>query len=58
MQENDISRCRHCIQEIRWTEKFGWIHGHLGGGWNTSCADDENLAEPVVFGGSTTEESE
>lgn len=56
MKENDISRCKHCIQEIRWTRKFGWIHGQLSGGWNPSCEDDANLAEPVVFGESATED--
>lgn len=56
MKENDISRCKHCIQEIRWTRKFGWIHGQLSGGWNPSCEDYANLAEPIVFGESATED--
>jgi hypothetical protein len=41
------SYCKHCSKPIYWDDQFGWYHGVMGAGWNTSCADDENRAEPT-----------
>lgn len=40
------SICKHCEKPITWDEVFGWIHGVMGCGWNTSCEDDAHRAEP------------
>lgn len=46
MSDTRIIRCKHCDQPIAWDEVFHWIHGVMGGGWNTSCEDDEHRAVP------------
>jgi hypothetical protein len=40
------TQCQHCGKEIQLSSRYGWYHGVMGAGWNTSCADDENRAEP------------
>lgn len=40
-------KCKHCGQDIRTTVVYGWYHGTLSGGWNTSCEDDQHRAEPI-----------
>lgn len=42
--------CKHCGEKISWSETFGWYHGDIKGGWNTSCEGDESRAEPRVTG--------
>jgi len=43
-----MTYCKHCGEPIQLTEIFGWIHGELDGGWNTSCEDDRHRAEPKM----------
>lgn len=50
VEESKEPRCKHCGKVISWTENFGWVHGILGGGWNTTCYDGEGetTAEPEI----------
>ena len=43
----NTASCKHCGRRIKWSDIFGWYHGIIGAGWNTSCADDEHRAEPT-----------
>lgn len=48
-EEITKKQCKHCSEPIQWNDVFGWHHGDMAGGWNTSCADDENRAEPKLY---------
>jgi hypothetical protein len=41
-----MKNCKHCGESIQWHPIFGWFHGEMGGGWNTSCENDIARAEP------------
>jgi hypothetical protein len=40
--------CIHCDTFIRLDKVFGWHHGEMAGGWNTTCNDGDaaTRAEP------------
>jgi hypothetical protein len=42
--EIEEKTCLYCKEPINWSEIFGWYHGDMRGGWNTSCVDDEHRA--------------
>ncbi len=41
--------CENCGAPIEYDEVFGWYHGDIKGGWNTTCKDGEasTRAEPI-----------
>lgn len=41
-----MTYCAHCGKSIQYHEIFGWYHGDMNGGWNTSCEGDETRADP------------
>ena len=44
---SDVKHCKYCGKSIQLDEVFGWYHGDIEGGWNTSCEDDQNRAWPT-----------
>lgn len=46
-EKSDNMQCKHCGKEIKWSSVFGWYHGVMGAGWNTSCDSDAGRAEPT-----------
>jgi hypothetical protein len=48
LKEGQAAICKHCDRVIKWSEIFGWYHGVMGAGWNTTCLDGalEMRAEP------------
>lgn len=47
MSDTEVSICKNCSKQIKWDDSFSWYHGEFGGGWNTTCEDGENRAEPI-----------
>jgi hypothetical protein len=41
--------CENCGVEIHYHPIFGWYHGDIKGGWNTTCRDGDadTRAEPI-----------